>query len=646
MCRPAFASFLLLGLALFARPGPAGAAEKRLLWRIDSTGGEDVFEQIVLAGDKLLVTRAGVLRALNPATGEELWKYPPKGRAKQPSSQDFDYTNHFVLRVVNDVVVTALHEKLRDRKVGLTALSLADGVEQRRFVIGEDCPQLKERWAMRPRGPHAGKQLAFWTLRDNCRTSDILVIDLEEWREVARCEVPGLGGDVVVQDGVAYGTMRPRDAKYARAFALKVATGEMYSCAVRYGTRSLLLLPDGSALYPSGKLGPQRAYQHPWRLAHQAVRAGGGIYVRDRTGLYRAKPEDGSEIWRLDLGYWPVGRNSPTRRGVGRPAVGNGVIAYPEGTYLHVIEEADGKLRAAIRVDPEMYLKTGWSRMVPMVACDGERAFLSWPKALMAFSTHPVDPAKPDPADPADPAWTLARCRGALVGGDHEAALKAIWGVHRQVATRPKSGREVAGLLSQLSRSPAATSHPKLWDQILLSEGPVAGELFLDRFLARAPEMEAAAAAVLEVGTPTALRSAAALIPKVGKRAEGLPYLARAAARLGGGRLPAQQILSLGSVLDWAICNVFVDGPVEDRTFQMLLPRLRKYRPFPNSELMLHLTPAQVTAMLEGRTWDDKHVEGYFEAVKQQAESLKRGEGRKEQVKMVGPEPVKTPEVF
>ena len=444
-----------------ARPAPG---PKRLLWEVKTGGGQDRFVQLVPAEGRLLGLRAGALYAHDARSGRELWRFPKEGLANNPDP----IFGHFILGVIGDCVITELPMRDGRHYGGVAAIRLADGELVREFE-----PEFETRYKRLSWEPLLGERAVFWAHDEDRLLNKVMVFDLVEWREVARFELPRGRGHLKASGARVFGIMQREGENFWRAFAVDLDRGEIRSVPLRSSSPVWFLLPDGGRLVADGRISAGCAFERPWPRARHVVVAGDGVYGRDERGLYRADPRDGSELWKFRPGSWD------SLQLIKNTAATADVAAFYAHCYLHIIDAKTGALRAAVRVLEDE--ASAPSFRIP-VACDGPRAYFASPMGLKCCSTRPVEPDRPDPDDPGDPAYALARCRRALLEGDFEDALKAIRGIGPLVGLRPACREEAAELLSQLSRSPASTFHPRLWRGIILSDGRVAGGLFREDY--------------------------------------------------------------------------------------------------------------------------------------------------------------------
>jgi len=585
---------------------------RRLLWEVRTAGGRDRFVEAVPAGDKLLAVRKGVLYAFDVETGALQWRFPRWGTAVRFADPEYEYCAPFILGVVGKEIITRLPEGPEGSEPGVMAIRISDGQVTRELRPDLVFPHREMAWKCL-----VGTRIAFWAHDEHFVRTQVSVADLAEWREIARFELPRVQGDIQVRAGRAYGKLQGE--KFCRAFTVDLDRGEMHSVPVRAAPSyapKLTLLPDGALLVDEGRLSATCAYERPWPGAKQATVAGEAVYVRNVRGFYRADPRDGSELWRLKLAPWRWGHRNV--------AATPNVVACAEDGYVYVIDARTGRLRAAIRTYRDLPSRNPRERAY--LACDDRRVYLARATGLKAYSTQPVDPEEPDPNDPGDPAYVLARCRNALVEGDYESALRTTKGIGISVQLRTSQRKEVAELLSQLSRSPAATFYPDLWEKLLTHDGWVAGELFLEEY-----SHIGASGALLAVGTEPALRAASEIIDRRKAPADSV-YLAAEAAELLTGRRPLEKFL----LHRGRHARVALWFPMDDETFGRLLPELRKRSLEQLSYHASSLSPRQVLLLFEeGR--GSERIALLVDAARLQEESRARGEGEKETIPIEKP---------
>jgi hypothetical protein len=540
------------------------------------------------------------------------------------------------------------------------AIGLADGKIRRTFKYGADAPKF-EVGGFPSLGftQPAGKRIAFYSCDEDRKRHQVSVIDLESWSEVARFDSPVINYrvDLRVAGDLVVGVMSSgKEGVPDRIFSVDIAGGQLYSLPVRGGHGrggAYHVLADGSRWLPEGRINPRCGYQRPWPKAGASRLTGGGLFLRDELGVCRLDPADGRELWRTDLPYyWMATLRSD--RPCDFHAASDQLFALTEQGLIYVLSAADGKLRAVIRAITPSSMKRGHHGTEMLTAWDSERIYFSGLDGLRVYSARAVDAARPDPGDCGDPASYLARCRAALAAGDGKRAFEEVRGLGGAIALRPAMRREAAQLLSQLARSQAARLNPKLWQEVMLADGPLAGDLFVAEYAKEVENSSAAVAALIRVGTPRALGLAGKLSPGRYKSGRTMP-LALEAIRKRTGARPVEQAAATPGLKPSGVLSLLVDGALDDATFRRRLPTVRRCVPteplgrgvVPMSwgRCLRFLTPEQVVAVLEG----SKRVDAvsYREACREQAESAKNGEGRKEAVKVEGTPPKKKPpEVF
>jgi hypothetical protein len=324
-------------------------------------------------------------------------------------------------------------------------------------------------------------------------------------------------------------------------------------------------------------------------------------------------------------------------------------IAKAMETFVYLADAKTGTRRAVIRVldDPgeEQHPELNSAKL----AVDDERVYFGWSTGLRAYGTWPVDPKRPDPNDPADPAYALARTRAKLAKGDLDGALLALQGIGELLRFRPSQREEAAALLSQLSRLPVARFSPARWQNLMGNDGWVAGELFLDEF-AKPPGLHPNLASLLRIGTPAALKIAAQFVEglETGFPQDGhaVRFAMEAVARLGG-KPPWERVLEKAP---WTVEALFLQ-PVDEPTFQALLPKLREIRNKPGFskgffEYVRYLPSEQLLTWINDQVdGDDKSLRRIVEAAKAHVASRQRGEGDREKIEIQRPAGTK-PEDF
>jgi hypothetical protein len=600
-----------------------------VLWKVQTAGGSDRFVQLVPAKDKLLGVRRGVLYAFDAASGEAKWRFPEKGVIDDLRRWS---RKNFVLGVFGDRVITQLPGNLGG---GVLEVRLSDGRRLRALDLKADLG-FPDPGFPRAHGMHAtlvGAQIAFVRHSEDHKRCQVCVFDLAEWREIARFELPPIRGHIDVLKGRGYGFLKREDESFTRAFTADLRAGVLYSLPVgdRTSYPDYVLLPDGSRLTPDGRLGPECAYEGHWPWGVMASVHGDGerVFVLDRFGLARVGPRDGREIWRVSLSPRIMMFDAA-------PAAGADVLALAERNYLFVVDAERGTLRAAIRVLPgfkSMVERKQYMFRNPVrVACDGPRVYFAATTGLTAYSTHPVDPDAPDPDDPGDPAYSIARCRKTASEGDWEGALKAIQGVSASVQLRPRVRGELAGLLSQLSRSPAATACPGLWMNVMLSDGWACGELFLndyERLLADPGIAKRVQPSLFAMGGEKALGLLVGMLDGPRKYWCG-SYTVRAAEKLTGESV-VERMLSMERLYD---VEFALAPPMDEDTFKQLLPKLRGKSKSWLERFARHIPPERQLMLLEGKT-DDKTFARLAEVARHQVDSRARGKGETGKIDIV-----------
>ncbi|MHC4248098.1 MAG: hypothetical protein ACYS9X_03125 [Planctomycetota bacterium] len=574
---------------------------KRLIWEVRTGGGKDCFLELTPAGDKLLAMRKGVLYGFDVETGEEAWRFPREGRATGFEDPRYSRYAPYILGVVDGHAITRVPDEGARYGSGVLAIRLDDGEVAREFRPELGFPHRRSRWKQLD-----GTRIAFWALNEERTRTEVVVVDLVKWCEIARFELPTVSGDLHVFEGRVHGLLRREQESFYRAFTLDLERAQLYSCPLRKGWSVPLkfaLLPDGSRVFAQGRISARCGFEGPWPHWGKVYVTAGGVYGRDHRGFYRAGPVDGRVLWRLGLGP-----SRPYRWSIGASA---NLAAIMDSGWIYIVEAETGRLLAAIRTRHDL------SRIHTELACDDRHVYHSDPTGLRAYSTWPVDAEKPDSDDPGDPACVLARCREALANGDFARALGLLKGVGPSIPLRPSVREEVAALLSQLRRSPAATLHPELWEKLMLSDGWVAGELFIDDY-----KRLGAAGPLLAIGTHPSLLAASKIAGQRGADPHSA-FLAAEAEEILTGRRPLEKHLAHGS----RHAEVALRLPMDDETFARLLPELREHD---LKRLRLYagaLSPGQVLQLFGS----DKAI---ADVAKLQVELQARGVGEKEQIRI------------
>ncbi|MHC4250180.1 MAG: outer membrane protein assembly factor BamB family protein [Planctomycetota bacterium] len=558
--------------------------------------------------------RRGVVYALDARTGEVAWRFPRLGTATEAHDPRRFGLYPFLLAARGGQIIVHLPEKLAAVGPGLLAIGLDDGEILREFYPGLTFPS-----AMPIQERPSGARLAFWAKSEDRERTQVSVVDLSEWREIARFELPSKVSRIRACNGRVYGVMTRKGEEFCRVFAVDLERGTKYSVPVRARASrqpELTVLPDGAFLIPEGRIGTTCAFEGTWPRRGSVHAAGDAVYVRDARGLCRVDPRDGSVVWRLKL-PWPGRLTIPMWHRDSLVAASGEIVALAERGHVYIVEADKGRLRAAIKTE----LASVWARGLARgtrLACDEERVYFSGPWGLRAYSTHPVDPERPDPGDAADPEHLLSLCRAALLDGDIEGALRMLKGVGVSVSLRPSIREEVASLLSQLDRSPAAVYHPDLWQEVFLGDGWIAGELFMEDY-----ERLGATGPLIAIGTRQALARAAETVDNKGASRDAV-FLAAEAAEILTGVRPAEKLVAHGRLH----ATVALWLPMDDKTFARLLPRLREFGEHDLKQLSYfsqNLSPRQYHQLFDG---DPVLVR----AAKLQAESRAGGEGNKEEI--------------
>jgi hypothetical protein len=225
-------------------------------------------------------------------------------------------------------------------------------------------------------------------------------------------------------------------------------------------------------------------------------------------------------------------------------------------------------------------------------------------------------------------------------------ALEALRGIGGLLLLRPTQRDEAAALLSQLSRLPASRHSPTEWQSLILEEGWIAGELFLEECaktgaLARFPNL----LALLRIGTPRALTAAAALldVPRDKLRWDGAHsiWAAVEAARRLRGEAPWEKALTNIPVAARAL----MVRPVDDAAFKRLLPMFPPARPAARSsgppvssplEEAWSLTPEQCVQWAGNEVTNDE-VGRIVAAAKALMALRGKGEGDREPIEIERP---------
>jgi len=576
-------------------------AKRRLLWEIETGGGKDCFLELTPAEDKLLAMRKGALYGFDAETGKVAWRFPREGRAASFADPRYSRYAPYILGVLERHAITRVPDEGGRYGLGVLAIRLEDGQVAREFRPELSFPHRNSRWKRLD-----GTRIAFSALNEERTRTEVVVVDLLKWCEIARFELPTVSGDLRVFGGRVHGLLRRQQESFSRAFTLDMERAQLYSCPLRKGWSAPLkfaLLPDGSRVFSQGRISARCAFEGPWPHWGEVYVAAGGVYGRDHRGFYRADPADGRVLWRLGLGP-----SRPYRWSFGASA---NLVAIADSGYVRVVEAGTGRPLAAIRTRHDL------SHIHTELACDDRRVYHSDPTGLRAYSSRPVDPEKPDRDDPGDPACVLARCREALANGEFERALGLLKGIGPSIPLRPSMREEVAALFSQLRRSPAATLHPELWRKLMLSEGWIAGELFLQEY-----ERLRAAGPLLAVGTRRALLAASKICERPSADAHSA-FLAAEAEEVLTGRRPLEKHLAHGS----RHAEVALRLPMDDETFARLLPKLREHNLKRLRLFAGALSPGQVLQLFS----NDKAI---ADVARLQVELQARGVGEKEQIRI------------
>jgi len=422
-------------------PPPGGRAatvgvetpeNKRLLWKIATAGGPDRVVQMVVAGDRLLVARKGIIHALDPASGEEVWRFPRGGPGFRHTRSTTSSYAPPMIAVLDGVLVTRLTREAERDASGLLAIRLSDGREANRHIAYSELEEVRLAWS----APLCTR-VVFHHLDAQWTKAVLSVFDLDAWQEVARFRLPGVRSDVHVAGDWVTGCLVRRGESVKRRFGVDCKAEELHTVPTETGANVHVHspLPSGASVF-------------------HAPAANG---ARRRT-VFPAEAK----------------------------AAGNGASVAVLDTHSAFVADADTDLTRLVVPLPGQREAGSWHDC--SLAMDGSRLFFYWPSGLAAYSLHPMNPAKPDPDDLCDPAWAMARCREALRQGDWEGAISVMMDIAPRAQTVPEARRAAARLeagrmLSLLGRSPAADLCPSSWEALKLRNGWIAGELFLDDYV-------------------------------------------------------------------------------------------------------------------------------------------------------------------
>ena len=586
----------------------------RLLWEVKTAGGMDSFTELLPAGDKLVAMRRGVVYALDARTGKTCWRYPRESTASESFDGGWGYV---VLAVRGDrVIIRGCIDGAFAGAPPLIEISLQSGTVLREYHDKLTFPNPDPRCDERPSGP----LYSIKAESGDGKRVQVSVIDLDLWRETARFELDYGVHSLRTRGSMVYLIAVHDGEPFARALAVDLTRQSLHSiplrcrCALRhycgwatcYG--GPLVLPDGTLLHGQSRFNAACGLIGTWPYSMPVCPGGDAVYVRDALGISRLDIRNNRKAWKYSL-PWP---HKASIGETGAIVSGGEVAVLAERGNLYILDSNTGALRAAIRTE------------VSHLACDAERVYVAEFTGLRAYSTHPVDPARPAPSDVGDPAYHLARCRAALRGGDFEAALRAMQGVGVAARLRKESRDEAADLLSRLARSPATVLYPERWHEVMLSEGWIAGELFMDEYLRlRHP------GPLIGIGTRRAITGAAAMADDLtlGVGHGGADaFLAVEACKVLTGVRPVEKLM--GGPSQRAYVAFYT--PIEDETFSQLLPQLPKQASYLMEYYDNVLSPTQMCQIAEAGS-------ARVQAAKLQMESMARGAGTEEKIVITRP---------
>ena len=501
----------------------------------------------------------------------------------------------------------------------LIAVSLKDGkAMQEYYAKPTDYPAYC--WREHPIGPLC----PIVAMSKDRKRIEVSVFDLDQWCESARfnldCSWPSF---VQVRGLVVYILNSP----FVTTVDLDRQTMHSVPIRDRQNTEACVL-PDGSLLHIEGRFNAVCGFLGTWPHPGSAHVGGDAVYVRDALGVCRVNPSTAGILWRFPI-PWPYG--AMIGASINKIAAGGGMVAMLERDNLYVLDAATGALRAAIRTEAStktlrQLANNGGFREKSLVVCDTSRVYVAEQSGIRAFSTHPVNPDRPDPADPGDPADYLANGRDALRTGDFEAALRALQGVGVAASLRKESLDEAVLLLSQIARSQATVVCPEQWQDLMLTEGWIAGELFAqDYSRLRLP------GPLISIGTHRSIAAAAALSDDLmlwGSWGEDA-FLAAEACRILTGVRPLEKHFGKSVGSPGAIAFTV---PMEEEAFNRLLPRMREHGPRLLQFYGVKMSPRQVCLLAEGDA-------PLAQAAKLQMESMARGAGSEKKIVITRPAP-------
>jgi len=603
-----------------------GDKNKRKLWEIKTGVWEDRVQLMLPVQGNIVGMSARSIAAYDGTTGKLLWKYTANGEILC-CPYNFSKRPHIsIVTAIDDRIIVAPPHNSETLTASVMAIRLSDGKVIRRVKLEEEFGFPDNGYMYRTdRFTRQGSDYGiFWAVSKNWDKSQVMVINLHTWKSELRFNLDAeVKRDMDIFQGHLYGIMHCKDESFYRAFTVNLKNYEAYTVPMRCNGSFItypapFVLPNGDFLLYGGRFSVDCSYECPIPICPYEVTSN-GYYTWNSRGISKLDPDTGRKSWQIDLGYTGYSFLWVTEN--------EGWTVIISRGHVYAVNAETGELRLALQaheIDDPLY-DTYFSTSVSAAdicrktrfACDNKRIYYASPYSLKAYSLQAINPDKPDPYDPGDPAFTLRKTREAMQKGEYQNAMKHLYGIAVQVRLRPSMHAEATGLFSQLSRSQIPKRYPREWEKLIISDGWIAGNLFLEPYKKSATKSSIVA---LSLSGKKGLETAAAMLDR--KVRQNFPYKTAAEAHeILTGKYPYEKVLKNGP---WYAARDMLSRIISDPVFGRILPILKKAPDV--SDGVVPLPPHQIFALIPKKT-NNKELKKLIEVVKHQLKTQKNKEG-------------------